>query len=183
MTTNRSWQTWKKWFTIALAAPLALDLGLAVYLWQASRHDPEAMRAERDALAIQAKLLRADVQRGQKIRASLPQARTECDDFYKESFLDGSTGYSRIESDLGAIASQAGVKTSGFSFKQRPIKERGVTQISISTNLDANYPAVIQFINGLERSKNFYLLDDLHLASSTTGGLRLEIELHTYFRT
>ena len=47
MTTNRGWHTWKTWITIALAAPLALDLGLAVYLWQASRHDPEATRAAR----------------------------------------------------------------------------------------------------------------------------------------
>ena len=183
MTTSSSWQPWKKWIGIVLAVPLALDLALGVYLWQAGRHDPQAMRAERDGLAIQAKLLRADVLRGQKIRASLPQARAECDDFYNDSFLDGATGYSRIETDLGQIASHAGVKTTGFSFKQKPIKERGVTEISISTSLDADYPAVIQFINGLERSKNFYLLDRLHLASSTAGGLRLEIELHTYFRT
>ncbi len=49
--------------------------------------------------------------------------------------------------------------------------------------MDADYPAVIQFINGLERSKYFYLLDDLQLASATTGGIRLQIGLHTYFRT
>jgi Type II secretion system (T2SS), protein M subtype b len=176
-------QAWKRWTAIALAVPIALDLALAAYLWQSSQSDPLALGAERDGLAIQAKLLRDDVQRGERIRASLPKARAQCDNFFNQSFLDSASGYSRIDSDLGEIASKAGVKTTGFSFKQRPIKDRGVTEITISTSLDASYPAMIQFINGLERSKNFYLLDRLHLASATAGSLRLEIELHTYFRT
>ena len=48
---------------------------------------------------------------------------------------------------------------------------------------EADYPAVIQFINGLERSKYFYLLDDLQLGSASSGAIRLQIGLHTYFRT
>jgi type II secretion system (T2SS) protein M len=182
MTMDRSWHTWKKWVTIALAVPLALDLALAVYLWQTGRQNPQEMRAERDRLSMQAKLLRSDVQRGQKIRASLPQVGSECDTFYRESFLDATTGYSRIETDLGSIAAQAGVRTSGFSFKQTPVKDRGVTEISITTGVDADYPAIVQFINGLERSKNFYLLDSLQLETAA-GGIRLELSLHTYFRT
>jgi len=183
MTSYGAWQSWKRWTSVALGVLLALDVVLALFLWQAARQDPEAMRAERDRLAMQARLLRADVMRGEKIRAALPQAGRECDDFYRGSFLDAGTGYSRIEADLGSIATQAGVKTSGFSFKRTEVKDRGVTQISITTSLDADYPAVIQFINGLERSKNFYLLDNLELGNATTGGIRLELELHTYFRT
>lgn len=183
MISTGAWQRWKIWTSVALGALLAADLALAVFLWQGVRLDPSAMRAERDRLAVQAKLLRADVERAEKIRASLPQAGKDCDAFYRESFLDAATGYSQIESDLAAIASQAGVKTSGFAFKRLEVKERGVTEISVSTGLDADYPAVVRFINGLERSKNFYLLDGLKLGSGATGGIRLELELHTYFRT
>jgi hypothetical protein len=173
---------WKRWTGIALAALLAVDLALASFLWQASREGPEVMRVRRDHLAAQAKLLRADVDRGDRVRASLPQAGKDCDSFYHQTFLDASTGYSRIAADLGGIASRAGVRTSGFAFKQKEIKDRGVTEISIGTSVEADYPAVIQFINGLERSKNFYLLDGLHLTAATAGGIRLQLELHTYFR-
>jgi plasmid stabilization system protein ParE len=183
MTRNDAWQRWKKWTGIALGVLLAADLGLASFLWAAAREGPHAMRARRDRLEAQAKLLRADLRRGQKVRDSLPQAGKQCEDFYQQAFLDSSTGYSRIEADLGAIASKAGVTTSGFSFKQKDIKDRGVTEISISTSVEADYPAVIQFINGIERSENFYLLDGLHLASATAGGIRLQLQLHTYFRT
>lgn len=183
MTMNGTWQTWKKGIGAALALLLVADLALAFFLWETSRQGPEAMRPQRDRLAIQAKLLRADVQRGEKIRASLPQVGTDCDAFYNGSFLNAATGYSEIESDLDAIAAKAGVKTSGFSFRQKDVKDRGVTEISISTGVDADYASVIEFINGLERSKNFYLVDDLHLGSASAGAIRLEIQLHTYFRT
>jgi Type II secretion system (T2SS), protein M subtype b len=176
-------QSWKRLVAIALAVPLLLDLGLAVYLWQGGRGNPREIRAEVTRLTTQAKLLQADVDRGERIRASLPQAGKDAESFYQESFLDVSTGYSRVESDLGAIAAQAGVRTSGFAFKQKQTKEPGVTQISITTSLDADYPAVVKFINGIERSKNFYLLDEMKINSVSTNSLRLELELHAFFRT
>jgi hypothetical protein len=178
-----SWQSWKTWVGVALGLVLALDLALAGYLWHASSEQPLALRAQRDALALQAKKLRADVDRGSKIRALLPQAGKDCDAFYQQSFLDSATGYSRIEADLGEIASKSGVKVSGYTFKQKDVKDRGVTEIQMTLNLDAEYPAIIQFINGLERSKNFYLLDGLRLTSASTGGIRLDLDLHTFFRT
>lgn len=183
MTWKPTVQAWKIAVGIALAVVLAADLGLAAYLWHMSSEEPLQLRVERDKLELQAKKLHADVERGQKIRASLPAAGKDCDNFYQQSFLDSSTGYSRIESDLGEIAVKSGVKISGYTFKQKDVKDRGVAQIQITANLDADYPAVIQFINGLERSKNFYLLDGLRLASVSTGGLKLELDLHTFFRT
>jgi len=178
-----AWQRWKIWASGALGVLLLADIALAVFLWQGGRQDASTMRAERDRLALQAKLLRADVERGEKIRASLPQAGKECDAFYRQSFLDAAMGYSQIESDLSAIAAQSGVKTSGLTFKQTEVKDRGVTEVAIKTTVDADYPAVIRFVNGIERSKNFYLLDSLRLGTVATGEIKLDVELHTYFRT
>jgi hypothetical protein len=182
MNIARGSQNWKRWIRIALAVPLVLDLGLVLYLWQGGRGNPREIRAEVARQTTEAKLLRADVDRGEKIRVSLPQAGKDAEAFYQQSFLDASTGYSRMESDLGAIAAQAGVRTSGFTFKQKETKEAGVTQISITTSLQADYPAVIRFINGIERSKNFYLLDQMELNSVSTGGLSLQLELHAFLR-
>jgi Type II secretion system (T2SS), protein M subtype b len=174
---------WKLWTSLALGALWAVDLGLAVFLWEGGREDPSSLRADRDRLALQAKLLRGDIDRGERIRASLPQAGQECNDFYRDSFLAADTGYSRIESDLGAIARETGVRTSGFTFARADVKKRGATEIKISATVDADYPSLVRFINGLERSKNFYLLDSLKLNSAENGGIRLALELHTYFRT
>jgi Tfp pilus assembly protein PilO len=183
MTTTRSWRVWKLWIAIALALLLVADTALIVFLWHNGREGQVAMARQRDRLETQAKLLKADVARGEKIRSSLPEAGKECDSFYQETLLSSATGYSTIEADMDAIASKAGLKTSGISFSQKEVKGRGVTTITVKATVEGDYQAIIQFINGLERSRNFYLLNDLTLASETTGGIRVNLELNTYFRT
>jgi Tfp pilus assembly protein PilO len=183
MTMTRPWRIWKLWIAIALAILLMVDASLIVFLWRNGREGQQAMARQRDRLETEAKLLRADVARGEKIRASLPEAGKECDAFYRERLLSSATGYSTIEADMDEIAAKAGLRTSGIAFSQKELKGRGVTTITVKATVEGDYPAIIQFINGLERSKNFYLLNDLTLASETTGGIRVNLELNTYFRT
>jgi hypothetical protein len=76
------------------------------------------------------------------------------------------------------------LRSSGIAFHEKEVKGRGVVEVDISDTVEGDYPAIIQFINGLERSKYFYLLSDLKLGSASTGGgIRLNLELRTYFRT
>ncbi|HKS82794.1 MAG TPA: GspMb/PilO family protein [Candidatus Acidoferrales bacterium] len=174
---------WKLWVILALLVLVMADIALAVFLSQSGTHSEMAMRTERDRLAMTAKLLNADVRRADKIRASLPQVGKDCTKFYEKTFPSADVGYSSIESDLDSIASHAGLRTSGVSFKPTELKDRGVTQLEITAELNGDYASIIRFINGLEVSKNFYLLNDLSLDSASTGGIRLQLKLHTYFRT
>jgi len=75
------------------------------------------------------------------------------------------------------------LRVGGLTLNQKEVKGRGVTLITISESVDGDYPAIIKFINGMERSKYFYLLNNLQLDTSNLGGIRLRLELRTYFRT
>jgi Tfp pilus assembly protein PilO len=178
-----SWHTTKLAATIALACLLVADIALGIFLWLGSRQQPEELRAERDRLTLQAKLRKAEVDRGNAIRVSLPQVGRDCTKFYQDTFLEKAVGYSSVEADLSAIAGKAGLHASDTSFKETEVKDRGVTEISISTSVEGSYSSVIKFINGLEQSKNFYLLNDLHLTSANAGMIKLQLDLRTYFRT
>jgi Tfp pilus assembly protein PilO len=180
---TQPWRILKKWITWAIVALFVLDLGLIYITWRSSPEAVAAMQDQRDKLKDQAKKLRGDVARGDRIRGSLGQAQKDYDSFYKTAFLSPQDGYSSIETDLTTLASKAGLRTNGIQFQQKEVKDRGVTDISISETVEGDYPAIIQFINGLDRSKYFYLLKDLKLDAANTGGIRLQLELHTYFRT
>jgi len=182
MKMNVQWPAWKITTAAVLAVLLLADCALAVFLWQTLRQTPEELAANRDRLAAQASLLDADVARGEKIRASLAQVGKDCDNFYQKSFLDSATVYSAIDTDIADIAAKSGVKTSGFAFKRTDIKDRGVAELAIDTAVDGDYSSLLKFINGIERSKNFYYLNGLQLGSAGPSGIRLQIELHTYFR-
>jgi hypothetical protein len=177
------WPAWKKGIAVTLLVLVAVDLALVVVLWQIAQNGPPAMRARIARLTEESKLLRADVQRGQRIRAALPAAGQQCDAFYSKAFFSSTTGYSQIETDLNSISKGAGVQTSGLKFKQKPVKGRGVMEVDINTKVTADYPSLIRFINGLERSQDFYLLDGLALHSVNGGMVDLDLDLHTYFRT
>jgi Tfp pilus assembly protein PilO len=183
MSAKSTWKRAKKLAAVALAVLLAVDVGLGIFLWTSSRQSPGEVRAEIDRLTLQGKLRKAEVARGEKIRASLTQVGRDCDKFYRDTFLDKASGYSAVDSDLSAIAQKAGLRISDTNYKPTEVKNRGVTQITITTSVEGNYSAVIQFINGLEQSKNFYLLNDLRLASANAGAIKLQLELRTYFRS
>jgi len=184
MITKKSWSSWKKAVLAGLCVLFAADLALATFLWQGGREGPEAQRLQRDRLQLQAKLLHADVERGEKIRASLPQVGRDCDGFYESDFLPASNGYSAVIAEFTEITHKAGLKTGGVTFQQKELKDHGVTQVSMKTTVEGDYPALIDFIHALEKSRNFYLLDNLTLASGgTTPGVKLNLDLRTFFRT
>ena len=184
MTPNKNWSALKKTITAVLCLLLAADVALVFFLWHGGRQGPASQRAHLERLTLEAKLLKADVQRGEKIRASLPQVGKDCDGFYQGSFLPSDTGYSAIVADLSEITRKAGLKTAGVAFQQKVLKDHGVTQISMKTTVEGDYPSLIQFNNALERSKYFYLLDNLTLASAgSTPGIKLNLDLRTFFRT
>jgi hypothetical protein len=56
-------------------------------------------------------------------------------------------------------------------------------EVDIATAVEGDYDSLVQFLNKLEHSENFYVLDSLALASSSLGKLRLNVQLRTYFRT
>lgn len=183
MRATGGWSKTKRTIIVVLAVLVVADVAAAVFLWHTSRQQPAAMRAEAEHLALQAKLREADVARGRKIRASLPQVGVDCTRFYQNAFLPQGSGYSTIDADLSSIAQKAGLRISDTSYKEGDVKSHGVEEISISASVDGSYSSVIQFINGLEQSKNFYLLNDLVLTSAKGGAIKLNLKLRTFFRT
>lgn len=186
---TQPWRVLKKWITGAIVALFLLDFGLVYISLQSSPEAVAAMREQRDRLESQYKKLKGDVERGDRIKATVSQGQKEYDAFYKTTFLSSQDGYSSIEADLTELASKAGLRTIGIQFEQKEVKGRGVTDVGITESVEGNYGSIVQFINGLERSKYFYLLKDLKLdlanggQGANNGTLRLHLELHTYFRT
>jgi hypothetical protein len=166
----------------AIGAVLLANLVLLGISWRlATAPGPDAGRLS--LLQRQHDLLAADVARGHRIRAELPAVEQQCDVFFKERLPLADSGYSQVVDNLGAVARTAGLRTETISFRQQNPDARGVIAVEIGATVNGDYPSVVRFINGLERSPNFYVLDGLSLAAGSTGELKLNLRLRTYFRT
>ena len=134
-------------------------------------------------LGMLEKQYRADDTRLDRFRSELPADEKQWDEFFNTHFHPAGAGYSAISEDLGDLSRSAGLHSDAISFHQHPADARGLVQVDISTAVEGDYDSLVQFLDKLEHSDNFYVLDSLALASSSVGKLRLNVQLRTYFRT
>ncbi len=176
--------TWKQWVRMVLGVLLAADAGL--FFWNASARaeNPRSQMEQRDRLRRQHELLGGDVRLAADIRDRLPEVEKQCDAFLRERLQPASGGYSAVAEDLNRIATTAGLSSRGIQYKQKELDERGVTEVQVTASVEGGYASLVQFINSLEKSKQFYLLEELTLveSSSNTNVIRLSLQLKTYFR-
>jgi Tfp pilus assembly protein PilO len=172
----------KKIVRWAVAAVIVIDLGLAAVTWQTSR-SPQDSESQLQALVLQRKMMAADVARGDDIRRNLPAVEQESEHFFHDQFRPIGTGYSTLIADLGEISATAGLKSDATTFQQHKPDEHGIVELDIGESVEGSYPSVVAFIDGLERSHGFYILDSLALSSSHEGIIKLSLQLRTYFRS
>lgn len=161
---------------------LLADLVLIGVNWQLSSA-PTAPSNEVRALRRRRDLLAADIRRVEAIRAELPGVQTETTSFMENDLHPYTAWSSTIVDDLGKLAKDSGLQIPSMHFRPKTIDKRGVEEITITLTMQGAYPSLVSFINALERSKSFYLLDSLSLDSSSEGLLKLNLELRTYFRS
>jgi Tfp pilus assembly protein PilO len=167
-----------------LGVVVAVDITLAAFSWQMADAN-RTPQSELNALKRQHALMAADITRAETIRTTLPAVEQQCDSFFGQNFRPIASGYSSVVSDFGSLSRGAGLQAGNLSFHQHEADKRGVTQVDISAVVDGDYSSVVRFINDLQHSDTFYVLDGLSLAapSGSGGQLKLNLLLRTYFRS
>lgn len=168
-----------RWTVIVI---LAADLILLGVNWRLNM-TPHVQAGDLKQLEMQEKSYRSDNARLERFRRELPADEKDWDAFFTTHFHPAGAGYSAISEDLGELSRTAGLHSDNITFHQHPADSRGLVEVDIATGVEGDYDSLIQFLNKLEHSDNFYVLDSLALASSTAGKLRLNLQLRTYFRT
>ena len=168
-----------RWGLIVVLGLDVLLLAFNLKLNQAPRIAPDQMKR----LELMEKSYRADNARLEKFRTELPADEKQWDEFFTTHFRPAGAGYSAVSEDLGQLSHSAGLRTDTISFHQHTADARGLMEIDISTAVEGDYESLVNFLDKLEHSDHFYVLDGLALASSSAGKIRLNIQLRTYFRT
>lgn len=110
----------------------------------------------------------------------IPQARRDIDAFYQSRF---PAGYSAISTDLSRIASESGVSVSSEKYDQKESDVQSLQRVEVEAEVSGDYLPLVKFINTVERSKVFFIIDDLELGGQASGSVKLRIKLETYLRT
>jgi len=168
-----------------LTVLLAGDLALALYSW----HAANTMRRPMATLISDShklQLLRADIDRADKIQHGLPAAVADCERF-ESSLPPATTGNSAVVSELDDLAKKSGLQLQTVVFRHKELVGRNLTEVDLDLAVDGAYANIVKFMNGLQRSHNSYAVDNVTLQSAGQNnapeGLRVALHMKTYFRT
>jgi Tfp pilus assembly protein PilO len=107
-------------------------------------------------------------------------AQEQIDTFYKKRIPAQD---SVISDNLGKLAAQNGVRLGGVKYKLDDAMDVGVRPMEIDAELSGDYLHLVRFVNALERSDVFFLVNKIDLAGEQNGAVKLQIKMETYLRT
>jgi hypothetical protein len=162
---------------------IVADVAMGFYSWHISASpsaSPQRLAEETGKL----KLLRADIDYAEKIATNFPKTVKDCDKF-EHDLPPAASASSTFSAELGDISKKAGVQIQGITFKDKELLGRNITQRDMDASISGDYTNVVKFLNGLQRSPNFYVVDSLELGteSSTPNLIRVGVRMRTFFRT
>lgn len=181
---RREFKIQKGAILLTLLALIVADIGLGAYSW--NRASEQAAQQELGMLQHNVNVLKADIGRAREIKREIPAVQKDCEQF-ELALYPAASGYSSVNAELSAIAAKAGLRLEGRSFHPQEVKGRGLIAVEIGTSVNGNYRAIVNFLNGLQRSPTMYALESLSVRSDSqnpSGGGMLRVALHikTYFR-
>ena len=110
----------------------------------------------------------------------LPQkvdlSRTQADEFYAARF---PSAYSTVSATINDLATKNSVRLTNLAYTPTPAVA-GLAQLRMDASLSGEYAPMMHFINGLERSKTFFLINGLTLTGQQGGLVNLRLRLNTY---
>lgn len=155
---------------------LCLYLGVRLYMVSGNTgtQGDQAIVVEQSRVA--AANLAAEKLRG--VDSKLQASDTEAQKFYTDRL---PYAYSDVAAAIGTLAKDSNVRWSRASYVQTA-PTNGVTELRIDGAVTGDYVSVAHFINAMERSKSFFLIENLALTGAQGGLVNLQLRIGTYIR-
>jgi len=165
---------------IAIGVMMAIDVVAVGVLFSPLAGSANSRRETINQLTMQLAVKTHNVQPLRGMDKKVDVAKQQITGFYKDRFAARD---SDIAEDLGKLAQENGVHILQVKYKQEDPEPSGVVPVEIEGNFSGDYLQQVRFINAVERSKLFYTVDSVDLASENAGPVRLAVTLHSYLRS
>ncbi|MGA3332547.1 MAG: hypothetical protein ABSC62_00140 [Terracidiphilus sp.] len=157
---------------LLLAAGLAVRLGMDWAVMNSRSTDVLANKQiQLKALEIQTAPLRG-------LDGRVEKTREQIQAFYKKRI---PPDYSLISSRIGDLAVASGVRLTRVQYTQgEPGSD--LTEISMDAAISGDYPAIMRFINRIERDPVFFIIRAMSFTSQQGGLVNLRLRVSTWLR-
>jgi hypothetical protein len=155
--------------------------GFAFHWWGDS---PQALESKIESTRQQIILARGQLTRAKAMSGKIVLARDQGGAFLNKYMTPRKITYSTILGELNHIAETAGVKPKDATITPERVEgSSSLSQLTITAGYEATYPNLLKFVNLLDRSERFLIIESLTAQpQSGTGVLLVSIKLDTFVR-
>ena len=176
---------WRARLKFWLPALILVGLNLAVLstyrFLLAGQAQIQAGRVERRQARVEE--LEADRLALEEILTEAKRNRELVDRLYKEWLTPESQRLTAVIAEVKRLAQMAGVEYSSFSYPEKLLEDRGLLKRSLVFSVEGSYPELRSFINLIEVSDLFLILESVRLSGGTRDGpyIRVSMTVSTLF--
>jgi type IV pilus assembly protein PilO len=107
----------------------------------------------------------ANVQKLRGVVKKVETARADQESFMKTYFMASETTSSTILSEIDGMSKKAGLRFKEHSFSFDPVEGSDtIAMLTITANYEGNYGDLIEFVNLIDRSDRFLIIDSIQAA-------------------
>jgi type IV pilus assembly protein PilO len=168
----------------ALGALLLLNLAAAIVLFKPWGGSAEDLEQQLAVLRQQVPQRQAALARTMALVQKVEKARAEGDTFMAKYMLNGRSTYSTIIGELDRAATQVKLTPRERQFGVEPIDgSDNLGIMTISANYEGAYPNLTKFINELDRSPRFLIIESLQASPQPVGqNVNVNFKLYAFIR-
>jgi type IV pilus assembly protein PilO len=166
------------WHYVGVAVLALVVLGLAIRLgldWAATSSSSSNALLNRQ---IELKTLEVQTAPLRGIDQRVVDSRKQIQEFYAQRI---PANYSSIAVQIGDLAVKSGVHISGLQYTQG-VTTGDLTEISLDARIGGEYQQIMHFVNGLERSKTFFVIRAMAFTGQQGGLVNLRLRVTTWLR-
>jgi type IV pilus assembly protein PilO len=185
MSTSRPSSAWSErlkspltWHVVGFVVLLIIAVALGIRLgfdWTAMDSHSNDVYANKQ---VQLKALQLQTAPLRGLDGRVEQTREKMVSFEKKRI---PPNYSSIDARIGELQIASGVRISRVQYTQGP-PGTGLTEISVDTNISGDYPAIMRFVNSIERDQTFFVIRTMSFTGAQGGLVNLRMQLSTWLR-
>ncbi len=162
---------------------LLANLVMAAFVFHPFGGSVDDLTAEMQSKQHDLALLLQRVDRTRALEGKVQQAKIEGDKFLEECTMTRRNAFSTVLSEADKMAVESGMKPKDSSNTLDQVEGSDtILQLTIAANFEGSYASLTKFINLLDKSPRFLIIESLQAAPQSNGSLSVTLKLDTFIR-
>jgi hypothetical protein len=162
----------------AIGVLLAANLAAAVIALKPFGGGADDLARQEASLQQQTTAMRKHIDESKSLVEKMQKAREDKDHFLAKYVTDERLGASTLLEELERIATAAGVKQLPVTANEQDIEgSDSFKMVTVTLGCEGNYASLAKFINLVDKSPRFLIIESLNTAAPLQNGAALNVQL------